>query len=359
MTSATLATRAMPRTHARTRLLAAALGTVGVASTAAVFSQFGTLGLGLAPSAALILLSVPIFLAGRAAMARWLGGEQSVVRYPAALAAPSLAFYATFFLVPLVFLAVFAVSTNVGGGQVRYGFSLTNFTDAVDPLYVGAFVRTLRVAAVGTALVVACGLPLAYWLARYAPVRRRGLLLALVLVPFWTSFLIRAYSFLIIFSPSFFLSDWLQTLRLTDGPLDIIGTTTAVQLGLVYNYVPLFVLPAYAALERVNWTLVEAAGDLGATPARVFRQITLRIAAPGILAGALLVFIPMMGEYVIPLVLGGGRLDLVGNVVARTFLDAQDYPFGAAMALLVMAALSLFLALYLWSATRMEDAPDA
>ena len=112
-------------------------------------------------------------------------------------------------------------------------------------------------------LIVLVGYPLAYWIARYAPENRRGLFLALIIVPFWTSFLIRTYSFLIVLSPEFFLSDWLQTLQLTDGPLDILYTTTAIQIGLVYNYLPLFVLPLYATLERMDWRLIDAAKDLG------------------------------------------------------------------------------------------------
>ena len=125
--------------------------------------------------------------------------------------------------------------------------------------------------------------------------------LALIVVPFWTSFLIRTYAFLIVLSPEFFLSDWLQSLKLTDGPLEILNTTAAIQIGLVYNYLPLFVLPLYATLERMDWRLVDAATDLGATQWAAFRQITLRLTAPGLVTGTLLVFIPMMGEYVIPL----------------------------------------------------------
>ena len=179
--------------------------------------------------------------------------------------------------------------------------------------------------------------------------------LALIVVPFWTSFLIRTYSFLIVLSPEFFLSDWLQTLHITDAPLDVLYTTGAIQLGLVYNYLPLFVLPLYATLERMDWRLVDAATDLGASQWAAFRQITLRLTAPGLITGTLLVFIPMMGEYVIPLVLGGGRVDFIGNVIQRTFLEAQDYALGSALSLLVMAALSFFVALYLYLSTRTEQ----
>ena len=128
--------------------------------------------------------------------------------------------------------------------------------------------------------------------------------------------------------------------------------------GLVYNYLPLFVLPLYATLERMDWRLVDAATDLGASQWAAFRQITLRLTAPGLITGTLLVFIPMMGEYVIPLVLGGGRVDLIGNVIQRSFLEAQDYALGSALALLVMGALSFFVAAYLYLSIHTEQEYD-
>ena len=207
-------------------------------------------------------------------------------------------------------------------------------------------------------MIAAVGYPLAYWIARYAPEHRRGFFLALIIIPFWTSFLIRTYSFLIVLSPEFFLSDWLEALKITDGPLEVLNTTTAIQIGLVYNYLPLFVLPLYATLERMDWRLVDAATDLGASQWAAFRQITVRLTAPGLLTGTLLVFIPMMGEYVIPLVLGGGRVDFIGNVIQRSFLEAQDYALGSALALLVMGALSFFVAAYLYLSIHTEQEYD-
>ena len=242
-----------------------------------------------------------------------------------------------------------------GSAASSTGSTSSNFEAGARPLYIDTFLRTLRTAAIGTLLIVLVGYPLAYWIARYAPDNRRGLFLALIIVPFWTSFLIRTYSFLIVLSPEFFLSDWLQTLHITDAPLNILYTTQAIQLGLVYNYLPLFVLPLYATLERMDWRLVDAATDLGASQWAAFRQITLRLTAPGLITGTLLVFIPMMGEYVIPLILGGGRVDFIGNVIQRTFLEAQDYALGSALSLLVMAALSFFVALYLYLSTRTEQ----
>ena len=340
----------------RGRMLGALAGLLLLAVAVGIFTQLGSLGLGLAPAVVLLLLSIPLFLLAGAWIRRATRTDRlDPTSYPFQLAYPSLAYYCAFFLVPLFFLCLFAVATPVGFGGVEYGFDLSNFEAALDPLYIDTFLRTLRTAAIGTLMIVLVGYPLAYWIARYAPDNRRGLFLALIIVPFWTSFLIRTYSFLIVLSPEFFLSDWLQTLHITDAPLNILYTTQAIQLGLVYNYLPLFVLPLYATLERMDWRLVDAATDLGASQWAAFRQITLRLTAPGLITGTLLVFIPMMGEYVIPLILGGGRVDFIGNVIQRTFLEAQDYALGSALSLLVMAALSFFVALYLYLSTRTEQ----
>jgi spermidine/putrescine transport system permease protein len=338
------------------RVAGALAGLVLLALAVLVYSQLGSFGLGLAASVALLVVTLPVFVIAGAGIRRATGADRlEHTGYPIALAFPSLAYYCAFFLIPLAFLLLFAVATPVGFGEVQYGFDLSNFSAALDPLYIDVFLRTLRAAAIGTVLIVLVGYPLAYWIARYAPARRRGLFLALIIVPFWTSFLIRTYSFLIVLSPEFFVSHWLQSLGLTDGPLAILYTAPAIQIGLVYNYLPLFVLPLYATLERMDWGLVDAATDLGATQWAAFRQITLRLTAPGLVTGTLLVFIPMMGEYVIPLVLGGGRIDFIGNVIQRLFLEAQDYALGSALALLVMGALSFFVALYLYLSTRTEQ----
>jgi spermidine/putrescine transport system permease protein len=347
---------AAPAARGGGRLLGAVAGLALLALAVVIYTQLGTLGLGLAPAVALLLATLPLFVMGSLAirrLARRPPGERTP--YPFGLALPSLAYYCAFFLIPLGYMLLFAVATTVGFGEVSYGLDFGNFSAALDPLYVDVFVRTLRTAAIGTVGIILVGYPLAYWIARYAPEHRRGLFLALIIVPFWTSFLIRTYSFTIVLSPEFFLSRWLQSLRLTDGPLALLNTTAAVQIGLIYNYLPLFVLPLYATLERMDWRLVDAATDLGASQWAAFRQITLRLTAPGLVTGTLLVFIPMMGEYVIPLVLGGGRVDFIGNVIQRAFLEQQDYAFGAALSMLVMASLSVFVVLYLYLSVRTEQ----
>jgi spermidine/putrescine transport system permease protein len=267
-------------------------------------------------------------------------------RYPAWLTTPAFLYLAFFFLGPMAILAVFSVSEENGFSSVKYGFSMTQFSAVNNSLYINIFERTLVMAAGGSLLTCLIGYPLAYWMARYLTTYRM-LALLIVVVPFWTSFLIRTYALKIILDPHGYLA--------RDLGFNALYTWKAVAIGLVYNYLPLFILPVFASLERMDWTLVEAATDLGATPFRAFRQVTLRLTLPGVLTGALLVFIPMTGEYVIPNILGGGTFEFVGNVIGDNFLSAQDWPFGSALAIALMAALSVFVILYILVATKEEQ----
>jgi len=257
-------------------------------------------------------------------------------RYPGWLALPALGWYVAFFLVPLGFVAAYSFAELSGYADVAFVWNLDNYRYLWDPLYGEVFVRTGGLALFGTAATFAIGFPFAYWLSRYT--RRRTLLLFLVVIPFWTSFLIRTYAWLIILDPEFPLFRWLGA--------DLLYTTTAVYIGVVYNYLPLMVLPLYAALERMDWSLVDAAQDLGDTPLRSFRRITLPLALPGIVAGSLLVFIPLTGEYLIPAILGGNKTSYTGSLIAQQFSEAHDWPFGSAIAIVVIVSMTLVLAVF-------------
>lgn len=262
-------------------------------------------------------------------------------RYPAWLALPATAWYAVFFLAPLGILTLFSFSERVGFSEVAYNLNLQNYKDLIDPLYGKVFARTLELAGVGTILTLLVGFPLAYYLARWA--KHKTLLLLLIIVPFWTSMLIRTYSWLILLDPAFLGHDF-----------NILFTPKAVYIGVVYTYLPLMVLPVYAALERMDWSLVEAAQDLGDSPWQAFRRITLPLAAPGVVAGSLLVFIPMLGEYINPVILGGDKTIYVGNLIGQQFLDSRDWPFGAAIAMAVIAAMTVVVMFYVRLVTRGE-----
>jgi spermidine/putrescine transport system permease protein len=266
-------------------------------------------------------------------------------RYPAWLTSPSLLYYAIFFLGPLAILVSFSLATQTGFNAISYGFDTSQYHLVNGSLYLGIFKRTLIMAASGTVLTVIVGYPIAYWMARYLSTYKM-LALMLVLVPFWTSFLIRTYALKIILDSHGYLAKYLG--------IDIMYTKYAVAVGLVYNYLPLFIIPVFASLERMDWSLIEAASDLGSHPISAFRQITFRLTLPGIVTGALLVFIPMSGEYIIPNILSGGNYEFVGNVIGDQFISAQNQPFGSALSISLMIALSVFVAVYIVLATKEE-----
>jgi spermidine/putrescine transport system permease protein len=266
-------------------------------------------------------------------------------RYPAWLTAPSLLYYAIFFFGPMAILVAFSLATQRGFGGLSYGFDISQFRLIGNSLYVTIFVRTLVMASIGSLLTIAVGYPLAYWMARYLSAYKM-LALLLVIVPFWTSFLIRTYALKIILDPNGYLA--------RDAGVNILYTKYAVAVGLVYNYLPLFILPVFASLERMDWSLIEAATDLGARPFTAFREITLRLTLPGVVTGALLVFIPMTGEYIIPNILSGGNYEFVGNVIGDQFNQAQNQPFGSALSIALMAVLSVFVIVYILFARKEE-----
>ena len=267
-------------------------------------------------------------------------------RYPAWLTVPTYVYYAIFFLGPLAILVVFSLATQKGFGGLTYGFDLSQFKQVWQSLYITIFIRTLVMAALGSLLTIAVGYPIAYWMARYLSTYKL-LALLLIVVPFWTSFLIRTYALKIILDPNGYLAK--------DLGINILYTKYAVAVGLVYNYLPLLILPVFASLERMDWTLIEAATDLGARPLAAFRQITLRLTLPGVVTGGLLVFIPMTGEYIIPAILSGGKYEFVGNAIGDQFISAQNQPFGSALSIALMIALSVFVILYILFATKEEQ----
>jgi spermidine/putrescine transport system permease protein len=273
-------------------------------------------------------------------------------RYPGWLALPAVAWYGLFFLCPLGVMALFSVSERVGFTEIRYTFNLDNFEYLWDPLYGKVFLRTLGLAFFGTVATLLVGFPLAYYLARYA--RRKTLLLLLVIVPFWTSFLIRTYSWLIILDADFPVLRALRWLGAAPDDVQLLYTRQAIYIGVVYTYLPLMVLPLYATLERMDWSLVEAAQDLGDPPLRAFRRVTLPLVVPGVLAGSLLVFIPLMGEYLNPVILGGDKTIFAGNLIAQQFLTSRDWPLGSAIAMVLIGGMTILVLAYARLGRRAE-----
>jgi len=218
-------------------------------------------------------------------------------------------------------------------------FSFSNYVWLTeDALYINAYISSITIAFISTVLTLLIGFPLAYGMAR-APVSLRPTLLMLVILPFWTSFLIRVYAWIGILKPEGLLNQFLLALGVIDEPLIILNTNTAVYIGIVYSYLPFMVLPIYSALEKMDYTLIEAAQDLGCPPITAFWKITFPLAIPGVVAGCLLVFIPAVGEFVIPDLLGGSRTLMIGKTLWSEFFNNRDWPVSSAVAVLLLLIL--------------------
>jgi spermidine/putrescine transport system permease protein len=264
------------------------------------------------------------------------------------LLAPAAIWYAVLLIAPLAIVVIFSFGVRARNGGYEPAFVGDNYIRAIerpDP-----FITSLIMASFGALGCLLVGLPLAYFLATRAG-RRKSLLILLLVVPFWTSFLIRTYSWLIILGPDNGLAGFIGGL-IGDDQFRILGTPVAVLIGLVYGYLPLMVFPLYVTLERMDRTLIEASKDLGAARWATFRQITLPVALPGLVTGTILVFIPMMGEYVIPQILGYGRTYLMGNALVTDFLEARNWPSGSARAVGLILIMFATISLYLWFVNR-------
>ncbi|HBL31281.1 MAG TPA: spermidine/putrescine ABC transporter permease [Acidobacteria bacterium] len=261
-----------------------------------------------------------------------------------------------FFLVPLVLTLVLSLrQRGVYGGvapipdlgaYVTSGSFLGNYARSFAGIYAGIGWRSLWMAVLTTALTLAIGYPVAYALALRAPRRWKDLLLGLVVVPFWTSFLIRTYAWMFLLRTEGLVNRLLLGTGAVDRPLEILYTELAVMIGLVYGELPFMILPLYASLEKLDRTLLEAAADLGAGRVSSFWRVTVPLTAPGIAAGIVLVFIPSLGQFVVSDLLGGARSMLLGNLIQNQFAVARNQPFGAALAFELMAAVLLLLLAY-------------
>jgi spermidine/putrescine transport system permease protein len=266
---------------------------------------------------------------------------------------PASLWYLLLLVAPIIIVIVFSFGESGPTGGYAGGLTTANYADLaknVDP-----FLTSLRLSIVGTILCVLVGLPLAYYIATRAG-RRKSLFIVLLVIPFWTSFLIRTYAWLTILGPEG-LAGFIGGV-FGDDSWRILGTEWAVQLGLVYGYLPLMVFPLYVTLERMDRSLVEASKDLGAGRWATFRQITFPIALPGVITGSILVFIPMIGEYVIPNILGYGRVFTVGSALVLRFLEARDWPVGSAQAVVLVAIMLVSVTFYVWFINRGRRSRD-
>ena len=254
------------------------------------------------------------------------------------LLAPLLLWITAFVVAPTIIMLVYSFCQRGTLGGVVYHFTTANYEAVLDPTYLWIFVRSVELAAVTTIACLVAGYPVAYFIGR-APERRRNLLLMLVMVPFWTSFLIRTYAWATILKSEGLLNGLMIQLRMISEPLELLYTPGAVIVGLIYTFLPFMILPIYTSVEKLDGSLVEAALDLGAGPLRTFAKIILPMTSPGISAGVLLVFVPALGLYAVNDILGGGKVDMIGNVIENQFKGgARNWPFGAALGMTLVVA---------------------
>jgi spermidine/putrescine transport system permease protein len=262
-----------------------------------------------------------------------------------ALIFPSLFWLVVFFAIPLIIVFVYSFLKRGPYGQIVWEFNLNNYARFFDPLYLKIFVRSFKIAGITTVVSFLLGYPMAYWIATRPP-RWRNTLLLLLMIPFWTNFLVRTYAWILILRDTGLINNALMSLGLISEPLPLFGNDLAIIIGLVYGWFPDMVLPCYAAVERLDFSLVEAAQDLYANELRAFARVIFPLTLPGIVAGSILVFIPSLGAYVTPDLLGGAKSVMIGNVIQSQFLTVRDYPFGSAFSFVLMAMMLVATLIY-------------
>lgn len=235
-----------------------------------------------------------------------------------------------FLLAPLFIVLIFSFMHKGHYGQVEYFFDASNYLRVFEPIYLKIIFRSFSLAGFTTLACLVLGYPFAYFMARSSS-RMRNALLAMVIIPFWTNFVVRVYALKILINDNGLINRFLINIGVIAEPIAMTNTLFGVYLGMIYNYLPFTILPLYVFLERFDFTLLDAAHDLGASPVRTFFKVLFPLSMPGILTGSLFVFIPSFGEFVIPDLLGGAQSMYVGNLITETFLKSRDWPFGSAL----------------------------
>jgi spermidine/putrescine transport system permease protein len=253
------------------------------------------------------------------------------------LVLPGVVWLAVLFLAPLVIIGVISVGSLDANGHVTLAKpSVANYLEALNPTFLPALGKSIYYASVTTLLSLGIGYPVAYWISRYGG-RRKILLLVLVMLPFWTSYLIRTYAWMIILRDNGVLNSLLRSVGLIDEPIRILNTDISVILGMTYGFLPFAILPLFVSIDRLDLALVQAARDLYASGRSAFLHVTLPLTMPGIVAAGLLTFIPALGDYVTPDILGGAETTTIANIVQVIFTSGRDWPYGSALGFLLMA----------------------
>lgn len=263
-----------------------------------------------------------------------------------ALLTPALLFLVLFFAFPLFLVLLYSFLERGTYGGVNWTFSFDSYQRLSRWVYWGILGRSCALAFITTFVCLVVGYPMAFLIAtRSQPWRR--ILLFLVIIPFWTNFLVRTYAWMVLLRTEGVVNTIGQNLNLIKEPLELLFTPFAVSLGLIYGYLPFMILPLYATLEKFNFSLIEAAHDLGANDLKTFWRVILPLSRRGIIAGCLLVFIPSVGAFITPDLLGGAKTIMIGNVIQNQFIKSRDWPFGSALSILMMAVILIPILIYL------------
>lgn len=263
----------------------------------------------------------------------------------AAFLLPMYLFTLIFLIGPFAYMILLSFLTRAETWGVLQVFTLRNYAKIFEPVYLKTLYESLKLALLVTALVVLMGYPFGYFMAKLPPKRRTRLLL-LVMIPFYTSSLMRLYGWIIVFRANGILDKLLLGFGLTKEPLKLLYTYPAVVVGMVYALLPFMMLAVYSSVEKMDWTMVEAARDLGASPAKAFLTVTLKLTMPGLLTGVILTFVPSMGLFFIADILGGNKIVLLGNVIQEQLMKVHDWPFAAALSVILMAMTSVMIWIY-------------
>ncbi|NDJ55324.1 MAG: ABC transporter permease [Chloroflexi bacterium] len=261
------------------------------------------------------------------------------------LTGPTVIWLLLFFIVPLGVIFVYSFLQRGAFGGVEWVFQIDNYLRFADALYINIFVRSLWIAVLTTLICLLIGYPVAFWMSR-RPAWMQGGLLLLIMVPFWTNFVVRMYAWRLLLFRQGILNGFVMGLGLREEPLALLFTPTAVVIGLVFAWVVNMILPCYASLVGLNDAMLEAAQDLYANRWQTFWKVVVPLTMPGIVSGSILVFVPSLGAYVIPDMLGGGSADMIGNLIHQQFTSGQNWPFGSAISVLLMLTMLIGTLIY-------------
>jgi spermidine/putrescine transport system permease protein len=258
---------------------------------------------------------------------------------------PIIIWMLSLFIVPIVLVILVSFFVRGDVGDIQYTFTFKNYVKLINPRYAKILWDSLVISSFTTVLCLALGYPFAYFVAR-SKKKFRPLLLLLIILPFWTNSLVRTYAWIILLRTEGIINTYLMKLHLIAQPLQLLYNDGAVMIGMLYMMFPFMVLPLYSSIEKLDFSLLDAASDLGASPLKAFMKITLPLTKPGIMSGCILVFVPTLGYFFIPDLMGGSKIILISNLIKNQFLAARNWPFGAAVSVILIVIMFIILSLY-------------